>query len=558
MVYICVFSTLLFLNVNSQLSEKDYSPLLDQKTSPSNPGIYLRLMPTGLAYMREIGIKVVNEQILHLSLPTIRERIENGEVSIYGAHISKYWPPQEYSLDLIEPNMFQWAMSKMHIRAGGEFQASLVNPLFPTVPIIGYFEVLLGHVALATSVQLESTSGSPQIRSAHCQSAIGYVDLNVRNTGVITDFFINTFKAFVIANFKPQVEHRMCSMIESIINQDMNRILSTMPLKIRINENNLNIIGQTFGIVKKYLINALSYNIHPGRIVGYEVDSKVAVMLIVASTVLVRSRIGLTKPLIPSGSRNWRGIGGTPFNPPNVRIPFPHGVHMAEFFATDYIANSMLYHAYRQHLMDVVVGPESSPQLKGLLSTSCSSTFCIGEYLGTLGEQYPDREVEIVFTARKAPLIVFIEDRARFRLHGRMNMYVRPNNETQVKEMIIRSDTTMTANVNMWLNGTRIIGNATIENLDFRLLETKASIKDVDQASFGDLGLFGAEFLEKLLTEILQLGITMPTMLGVQLKSPRLTFHERYLRVQTYFKLDERFTSELFQKAVRQTLNHVG
>lgn len=46
-------------------------------------------------------------------------------------------------------------------------------------------------------------------------------------------------------------------------------------------------------------------------------------------------------------------------------------------------------------------------------------------------------------------------------------------------------------------------------------------INDVDQASFGDLGLFGAEFLEKLLTEILQLGITMPSMQGVQLKSPR-------------------------------------
>ncbi|KAJ1374987.1 hypothetical protein KIN20_038206 [Parelaphostrongylus tenuis] len=257
MVYIYLFSSLLFINVKSQLSEKDYSPLLDQKTSRSNPGIYLRLMPTGLAYMREIGMKVVNEQILHLSLPTIRERIENGEVSIYGAHISKYWPPQEYSLDLLEPNMFQWAMSKMHIRAGGEFQASLVNPLLPTVPIIGYFEVLLGHVALMISVQVESVkfflkipTVSPQVRSAHCQSTIGYVDLNVRNTGVITDFFINAFKAFVIANFKPQVEQRMCTMIEAIINQDMNRVLSTMPLKVRINENNLNIIGQTFGIVK--------------------------------------------------------------------------------------------------------------------------------------------------------------------------------------------------------------------------------------------------------------------------------------------------------------------
>ncbi|KJH46873.1 LBP / BPI / CETP family protein [Dictyocaulus viviparus] len=298
--------------------------------------------------------------------------------------------------------------------------------------------------------------------------------------------------------------------------------------------------------------------------------------------------------MLAKGEISWRGKGGTPFYPPNVRIPLPQSVHMVEFFATDYIANSMLYHAYRQHLMDVVVGPESSPQLKDLLFTSCGSSFCIGEYLGTLGEQYPNRQVEVIFTARKAPLIVFVENRARFRLHGRMNMYVRPNNKTQVKEMIIRSDTTMTANVNMWLNSTRIVGNATIENLDFRLLETKiirsdttmtanvnmwlnstrivgnatienldfrlleTKIKDVDQASFGDLGLFGAEFLEKLLTEILQLGITMPTMMGVQLKSPRLTFHERYLRVQTYFKLDEHFTSDLVQTAVRQTLTHVG
>lgn len=37
---------------------------------------------------------------------------------------------------------------------------------------------------------------------------------------------------------------------------------------------------------------------------------------------------------------------------------------MVEFYATDYIANSMLYHVYKQHLLDVVVGPESSVQLK--------------------------------------------------------------------------------------------------------------------------------------------------------------------------------------------------
>lgn len=77
----------------------------------------------------------------------------------------------------------------------------------------------------------------------------------------------------------------------------------------------------------------------------------------------------------------------------------------------------------------------------------------------------------------------------------------------------------MTSNVNLWIDQAHIIGNATIENLDFKLLETK--IRDVDQSTFADLGLFGAEFLEKLLTEILQMGIVIPTMRGVVLKSPK-------------------------------------
>lgn len=112
---------------------------------------------------------------------------------------------------------------------------------------------------------------------------------------------------------------------------------------------------------------------------------------------------------------------------------------MAEFFGTDYVVNSMLYHAYRQNYMDLTVGPESSPQLRDVLQTTCPAGFCIGEFLGQLGEQYPHRTIEIHFTAKKvvrcrclklcynvfvfqAPLMVFVENRARFRLHGRMNM----------------------------------------------------------------------------------------------------------------------------------------
>uniref|UniRef100_A0A183D531 BPI2 domain-containing protein n=1 Tax=Gongylonema pulchrum TaxID=637853 RepID=A0A183D531_9BILA len=121
---------------------------------------------------------------------------------------------------------------------------------------------------------------------------------------------------------------------------------------------------------------------------------------------------------------------------------------------------------------------------------------------------------------------------------------------------IIRADTRMTSNINLWLNQTRIVGNASIENLDFKLLESR--VRDVDQATFSDLGLFGAEFLEQLLTEILQVGIFMPTMRGVILKSPGLSVHNRYLKVQTYFRMDERFAGRLIQGAVRQTFKSMS
>lgn len=37
-------------------------------------------MPTGLAYLREIGMKVVNDEVLKISLPTITETIDAGQV----------------------------------------------------------------------------------------------------------------------------------------------------------------------------------------------------------------------------------------------------------------------------------------------------------------------------------------------------------------------------------------------------------------------------------------------------------------------------------------------
>nr|CAD2206795.1 unnamed protein product [Meloidogyne enterolobii] len=604
-----IFSSSQQPNINQQQQQyPDISPLLFQNTNIGNGGFFVRVMPTGLAYLREIGMKVVNDEIFKINLPTITETIDSGQVSIFGAYVSKYWPPVDYSLDLITPDTFTWRMSKMHLRSNGNFEARLNGALLlPSVPIQGQFESLLGHLSLSISVKMfRNLQGSPQVQLLFCAAQVGYVDLNVRNSGVITDFFINTFKAFLIAHFKPTVEQRICQMIEGIINNDLNSILLTMPLKIRINEHQLDLIGKSFGINTEENLNKKRRNRRQRIPPPPKPPPKQHQQLFNSSS----SSINLLKEAFPSNSSllnfisnlqnknlilnfalidspfvsqgtimiksfgeiSFNGIGETPFFAPNVLIPQPQGVHMAEFFGTDYIANSMLYHAYKQKYMDIIVGPESSPRLKDILKTTCQTGFCIGEYLGSLGHQFPDREVEIHYSAKKAPIMVFVEGKARFRLHGKMDLgrqffkfkinnlkklkFVRPKNITQQKEQILRSETTLTSNVNLWIEKTQILGNASVENLDFRLIE--ANIHDVDQNTFGDLGLFGAEFLEKLLTEILQMGLILPSMKGVVLRSPKLSIHERYVKVQTYFKLDELYAKRLVQGAVRQTLLNIG
>lgn len=50
-------------------------------TNSKNAGIFMRFMPTGIAYLREIGMKTVNNEILRIKLPLVTERVDAGQVN---------------------------------------------------------------------------------------------------------------------------------------------------------------------------------------------------------------------------------------------------------------------------------------------------------------------------------------------------------------------------------------------------------------------------------------------------------------------------------------------
>uniref|UniRef100_A0A914XJ61 Lipid-binding serum glycoprotein N-terminal domain-containing protein n=1 Tax=Plectus sambesii TaxID=2011161 RepID=A0A914XJ61_9BILA len=449
-------------------------PKLKTGTKPENPGMRLRLMPTGLAYLREFGMKVISQEVPRIVLPSITENVDGARVTIKGARIDKYWAPEEYNLDLHPPNRFVWSMNQMHVRSTGQFQyglrvapasSPLLNagglfgrlgstildtaasfPLLQTeAEVSGTFEALLGEMSMAISVALSSTeAGAPFVQIDSCQLAIGYIDMNVRNTGILTDLVINTLKNLLTLRIKPMIEQRMCERIQSIIGKDVNRIMATMPLHVRLDQQQYDIIGSTLdnaGLpsgrpgVSKRLLNK--------QIPKIDTSALNFIQNLRNQPMSIDYRL-ITSPFIDTGTItmfckgeiSWLGRGGTPFYPPDITVPLPQGAEMIQFFGTDYIANSMMYHAFQQKFLEMIIGPESSKQLSGMLKTTCDSGFCLGDVLGELGTAYPNREVEVRFSADKAPALFFEEGKATIGVTGFVRIFVRGNKTLGPKIMV--------------------------------------------------------------------------------------------------------------------------
>lgn len=63
-----------------------------------------------------------------------------------------------------------------------------------------------------------------------------------------------------------------------------------------------------------------------------------------------------------------KGLGHTPFNPPEMRDVTPTGSHFIQMYVTDYVPNSLLYHAFKNGKLNMGVKAEDSERLKSVSS----------------------------------------------------------------------------------------------------------------------------------------------------------------------------------------------
>ncbi|KAE9413184.1 hypothetical protein Angca_000847, partial [Angiostrongylus cantonensis] len=107
------------------------------------------------------------------------------------------------------------------------------------------------------------------------------------------------------------------------------------------------------------------------------------------------------------------------------RVPFPFRLpqssqrRMVEVMISDYVINSVLYHAHRTNSLLFHVNSRT-PGLGSLLKTTCSADeVCLSDHVEEVGETYPNKTMQLIIRTTSPPFVTIQNDVVKLTLDGR-------------------------------------------------------------------------------------------------------------------------------------------
>ncbi|EFO28018.1 hypothetical protein LOAG_00461 [Loa loa] len=150
----------------------------------SSSAIRIRILPRAVAYLNNIGAQILNEQLPRLSIPNIKQRINNGQgyVSVSRIRVSRYKQATEHIISTSAPNKITWIMRNLNMGLIGSLSGE-VNILLP-MKLEGEAEILAYGVNFQLESALEqSETGAARVSTIFCRTTIQLMNIEIYNGG---------------------------------------------------------------------------------------------------------------------------------------------------------------------------------------------------------------------------------------------------------------------------------------------------------------------------------------------------------------------------------------
>ncbi|VBB29486.1 unnamed protein product [Acanthocheilonema viteae] len=470
--------------------------------APGWPAVKIRLTKRGAEHIKLVGVKILNEEISRLSgfqtLHSFSEHGITGRVQLYNVNVLRYSPPRYTSLEFVSPSYVIFQMDRMDIALAGRFAGTVA-----LLPVTG-------------SVTGDLRQMSVRLQTKFNRAINGLIEVKARINEVIRQKIPNVF----------------CNSLQRIIED------SSPHLFQRLAFTNLTDHFHSINLVDNMIISKLFRRLTK----GLYIDNRNINDPIVTADYFETQQKGEI--------RYDNDHRPTPFNAP-VMHTGNDSSRMLYFYGSEYLFNSLLYHAYEGDRIIVEIDENTlPPQYKPIVRTSCGnsqrsnwnfvSSLCLGILIPEIANRYPNASSSFLLLPHQIPEFRFCKDTGSIDLKNRVLTYI---NDGRRRKQIMVSTADFQADFRLLIEDEKIAAALKINKFDI------SAIKGLTSSSIAQLAPLAKTFFGPQLVKALKKGIPLPLKDSIEFINPELIIHDKFVEIATDFRLGEQKLREEVKKA---------
>ncbi|VDM41709.1 unnamed protein product [Toxocara canis] len=509
---------------------------------PGWPGVKIRLTRKGAEHVKNVGVKILNEEIPLLrgfsaehsfSQPGIEGKVILSEVQVL-----HYSPPQFTSLNFMPPSYLLLQLQGIDIALTGRFLG-----LIGLASIQGAVTGDIRQMGVAVQIEFKTApDGLMRVRVVDCSTTLLYSQFFIDAEGPFSGF-VKTFERLARADLSDPFK-----TLGPVDNPIVERLVRRFTKGLII--DNRNIADPT--------INYDFFETQQRGEIRYE-----------------------------------DGIQNAPFFPPPMRTTNDSD-RMLYLFGSEYLFNSLLFHAYEGNrllleqnnridrglvrlcpLLQSFFSPHVYPSLgtagspplgpqtwidetslpaqyKGLVRTSCANetggdfiaSLCFGKLIPEIAKQFPNTTSSFVLLPHELPEFQLANGVGTIDLKTRVLTYIKEG--LRRRQILVSSADTLAA-VRILIEDRKFAADFKLHKLAVRL--HRSAVGGVGSEDISQLAPLSKTFLGPQLSKALRKGVPFPLQESLEFIDPQLTVHDGFVELATDFRLGEKKLREEVKRA---------
>uniref|UniRef100_A0A915PI86 Lipid-binding serum glycoprotein C-terminal domain-containing protein n=1 Tax=Setaria digitata TaxID=48799 RepID=A0A915PI86_9BILA len=409
-MYPVVFSTLLIQNQRNPecvnyltegalggkqtngVNSVDFNPALQFSGHYGYPGFKIRFSRNAFWYASTLIARLLDEKVQNVYIPPFSQCLPevSGCAQLTNIMITHYQCPQNVLLYPVSYNQLEINVQNFALSLSGKLGGQIVV-LLP-IPLCGLLCVDARQISISLRVIIERNpfNGATQLRMSKCSLTIGYLNIYVVDGGLLGGIINNNFRGKLISQAQQMLPTKFCNMVPSILNEQINSQLATIPQTISIMQifSNAALFSSKPKRLPEYIGLAMPNNQQWQQCANCDYD-KNEFLSFYSTNIFDRIRncasdLTLSTYLLGTVMANYDFIlslsgefspsarGGTPFPPPILQFPMISGGRMLDLLISDYTFNTLLYHLHRTGIFTFRLSPETGGGIGDFLNLTCN------------------------------------------------------------------------------------------------------------------------------------------------------------------------------------------